>query len=262
MKKSVGVFISLLIISCVILLFSATGYSISSITIEAKTLFNFKEEKHLKDSVFTFTLTKNGNIFYTVNLLNSSDSFKIIEPQTKENILSIFKAVESKYNLQLGDNDILITGDSEAAYTQFKIIKQALKQKGIFKFRIIANEKDGNPNNQKPKSELEKPLFHDYEKALIILISDSNKLYYYHSSDCSCLAESDFKKIKNVLRLEAKKTAKNDLMIIIKSEKEATFKNIIDLLDEIVISVIPPKHYAEEDITEEELNCIKNYKKK
>ncbi len=40
-----------------------------------------------------------------------------------------------------------------------------------------------------------------------------------------------------------------DLMYIIKANKDATFKNAIDILDEMTISNVPPGHYAEVDIT-------------
>jgi len=35
---------------------------------------------------------------------------------------------------------------------------------------------------------------------------------------------------------------------IIKEDKDATFKNAIDILDEMAINTVPPGHYAEVDI--------------
>jgi hypothetical protein len=51
-------------------------------------------------------------------------------------------------------------------------------------------------------------------------------------------------------------------MIIIKSAEGATFKNAVDILDDMVLCKIPAKHYLEYDITESEINCLKNFKTK
>ena len=45
-------------------------------------------------------------------------------------------------------------------------------------------------------------------------------------------------------------------MYIIKADKEATFKNAIDILDEMTVTAVPPGHYAEVDITDTESMLI------
>ncbi|MEI9957423.1 MAG: hypothetical protein WDM90_14275 [Ferruginibacter sp.] len=57
-------------------------------------------------------------------------------------------------------------------------------------------------------------------------------------------------------------TLAKDIMIVIKQEQDGTFKKTVDILDEINLSKIPPSHFAELEITEQEINCIKNYKSK
>jgi tRNA U34 2-thiouridine synthase MnmA/TrmU len=54
-----------------------------------------------------------------------------------------------------------------------------------------------------------------------------------------------------------KSTPIGDLMYIIKSDNESTFKNAIDILDEMSISAIPPGHYAEVDMAPAEQMMIK-----
>ena len=49
----------------------------------------------------------------------------------------------------------------------------------------------------------------------------------------------------------------DDLMYIIKSDNESTFKNAIDILDEMTISAVPPGHYAEVDMIPVEKELIK-----
>ena len=46
-------------------------------------------------------------------------------------------------------------------------------------------------------------------------------------------------------------------MYIIKSDTESTFKNAIDILDEMSISAVPPGHYAEVDMAPAEKMMIK-----
>ena len=60
-----------------------------------------------------------------------------------------------------------------------------------------------------------------------------------------------------------KKKATNidDLMYIIKSDKESTFKNAIDILDEMSICAVPPGHYAEVDMTPTEELLIRETEK-
>ncbi len=99
------------------------------------------------------------------------------------------------------------------------------------------------------------------KKALTILVAGENKFYYYNGSNCTILNLVDLKTLKQTIRTRVKTTKKEEIIIVIKSTQEATFKSILDILDEIVLSGTPKYHYAEEDITQTELNCIKKYKK-
>lgn len=97
-------------------------------------------------------------------------------------------------------------------------------------------------------------------KTLIILLDGKNQVYYYRGMKCNKLFETSYRDLKDILIKERSQTLKKDLMILIKSTTKATLKNVIDVLDEIVLAKIPSKHYAEEEITTDELNCIKTIK--
>ena len=47
-------------------------------------------------------------------------------------------------------------------------------------------------------------------------------------------------------------------MYIIKSDDESTFKNAIDIIDEMAISAVPPGHYAEVAMVPVEKMLIKS----
>ena len=91
--------------------------------------------------------------------------------------------------------------------------------------------------------------------AMTILLGRANQVYYYygelHADKISEEFKStNFKEIRQLITDKKKATPINDLMYIIKSDSLSTFKNSIDILDEMTISAVPPGHYAEVDITD------------
>jgi len=92
---------------------------------------------------------------------------------------------------------------------------------------------------------------------LTLLLGKGNNVYYYFGQlQADKLSEqfksSNFKEVREIIARKKKSTPPGDLMYIIKSTKESTFKNAIDILDEMAISAVPPGHYAEVDITPQE----------
>ena len=90
--------------------------------------------------------------------------------------------------------------------------------------------------------------------AMTILLGKADQVYYYFGQlDPEKLSEqfksTTFKQVRDIIVDKKKATNIDDLMYIIKSDKESTFKNAIDILDEMSICAIPPGHYAEVDIT-------------
>jgi len=94
--------------------------------------------------------------------------------------------------------------------------------------------------------------------AMTILLGPNDQIYYYYGQLKPETVKEQFQKAtqKNEIRdkiVEMKKrTSEGDLMYIIKSDKNSTFKNAVDILDEMTICKIKAGHYAEVDITPEE----------
>jgi len=107
------------------------------------------------------------------------------------------------------------------------------------------NEPKEDPNNQlKVKN----------SGAMTLLLGKDDQVYYYFgelsATDASNqFKSSNFKEIRQVILDKKKATPIGDLMYIIKSDKKSTFKNAIDILDEMSICAIPPGHYAEVEMT-------------
>jgi len=101
---------------------------------------------------------------------------------------------------------------------------------------------------------------------MTILLGKADRIYYYYgtlSADSASqqFKTADFKAIRQII-LDKRNSVpdgdkpKSDLMYIIKADKEAKFKNVIDILDEMSINSIYPGHYAEVDISETEASLI------
>ncbi|MBP6432433.1 MAG: biopolymer transporter ExbD [Ferruginibacter sp.] len=98
--------------------------------------------------------------------------------------------------------------------------------------------------------------------AMTLLLGKENQVYYYYGellpeTISEQFKSSNFTEIRGLITAKKKATPIGDLMYIIKADKEANFKNAIDILDEMSICAVPPGHYAEVDITDTEAMLIK-----
>ena len=117
-------------------------------------------------------------------------------------------------------------------------------------------------NMNEPKDEKDKEMKVKNSGAMTILLGKGNQVYYYYGQlDPNTISEqfksTNFKDIRKLILDKKVATPIDDLMYIIKSDKSSTFKNAIDILDEMVISAVPPGHYAEVDMTPVEEMLVK-----
>jgi len=93
--------------------------------------------------------------------------------------------------------------------------------------------------------------------ALTILLGRDNNVFYYEGElapDASNFKASNFKDIRDDI-ISRKRSADTNLVVVIKPSDECTYKNVIDILDEMSINVV--KRYAMVDITDVEDQLIK-----
>lgn len=105
-------------------------------------------------------------------------------------------------------------------------------------------------NMNEPKDDPNQQMKVKNSGAMTILLGKGDQVYYYFGQLKAETISDDFKStnFKGVRQLIADKknsTPIDDLMYIIKSDDKSTFKNAIDILDEMTISAVPPGHYAE-----------------
>jgi biopolymer transport protein ExbD len=89
--------------------------------------------------------------------------------------------------------------------------------------------------------------------ALTLMLSKNDAVFYYEgmlSPDGSNFKSSTMKQIRDVIIDKKRRTPEKDLVIVIKPNKEASYKDVVDILDEMLINDI--KRYALVDISEGE----------
>jgi biopolymer transport protein ExbD len=93
---------------------------------------------------------------------------------------------------------------------------------------------------------------------ITLLLGKDNNVFYYEgqlATDGANFKSSNFKDIRTILIDKKRNTPEKDLVVIIKPSVECTYKNVVDILDEMAINVL--KRYALVDISEGEAAFVK-----
>ena len=93
--------------------------------------------------------------------------------------------------------------------------------------------------------------------ALTILLGKDNNVFYYEGElkpDASNFKATNFKEIRDVI-ISKKQAVDTNLVVVIKPTDQCTYKNVIDILDEMSINVV--KRYAMVDISDVEDQLVK-----
>lgn len=94
--------------------------------------------------------------------------------------------------------------------------------------------------------------------ALTIMLGSKDHVYYYEGildPAGANFKSASFKEIRNVIINKKKATDEKDFVVVIKPGEESTYKNVIDILDEMAINVV--KKYALVDISPAEAQFVK-----
>ncbi len=90
--------------------------------------------------------------------------------------------------------------------------------------------------------------------SLTLMLGKGNVIYYYFGNDPTKMQTTTYKDVRNIILDKKQKTPPEDLFIIIKPDKDATYKNAVDMLDEMSIDDI--SRYAMVDPTDDEYTLI------
>ncbi len=90
--------------------------------------------------------------------------------------------------------------------------------------------------------------------ALTLMMGKANVIYYYFGSDPSKLQTTNYKDLRKVIIDKKKATPADDFFVTIKPDKDASYKNVVDVLDEMSINDV--RRYAMIDATPMEYSFI------
>jgi biopolymer transport protein ExbD len=94
--------------------------------------------------------------------------------------------------------------------------------------------------------------------ALSLMLGKNDGVFYYEGEllpDGSNFKSSNFKEIRDVIINKKKSTNPEDFVVVIKPGPESTYKNAVDMLDEMTINDV--KRYAMVDIFPTEIDLMK-----
>ena len=92
---------------------------------------------------------------------------------------------------------------------------------------------------------------------LTLLLAKNDKVYYYEGTlapDASNFKSSNFKEIRNEILSKKRSTDPKDFVVVIKPDADCTYKNVVDILDEMLINDV--KRYATVEISPVEYQLI------
>ena len=95
--------------------------------------------------------------------------------------------------------------------------------------------------------------------SLTLMLGKGNIIYYYYGSNPATMQTTGYKDVRNIILEKKRKTPADDLFIIIKPDKDASYKNAVDVLDEMNINDI--NKYAMVDPTAQEYDMIQQTEK-
>jgi biopolymer transport protein ExbD len=91
---------------------------------------------------------------------------------------------------------------------------------------------------------------------ITLLPAKNNLIYYYEGDTLSKMKMADFKSIRNIILDKKHRTNPKWFEVVLKPTNDASYKNTVDILDEMKIDDVP--HYALVDITPNEYNLIRS----
>lgn len=93
---------------------------------------------------------------------------------------------------------------------------------------------------------------------ITLLLGKDNNVFYYEGqldNSASNFKSSNFHDIRKVLMDKKLRTPEKDMVVILKPSDECTYKNVVDILDEMTINVLT--RYALVDISDIETLLVK-----
>lgn len=89
--------------------------------------------------------------------------------------------------------------------------------------------------------------------SLTLLLSKKNIIYYYFGKDSILMQTTDYRNVRHIILDKKSRTKADDFYVIIKPDKDATYKNAVDLLDEMNINDVTKYAMVDPSVGEDKL---------
>jgi biopolymer transport protein ExbD len=89
---------------------------------------------------------------------------------------------------------------------------------------------------------------------ITLMLGKNDQIYYYEGDDPTKLQSTNYKAVRDVVLDKKRRTDAKDFMVILKPTADATYKNTINMLDEMTIDGIT--RYALVDISPDEYKIV------
>lgn len=95
--------------------------------------------------------------------------------------------------------------------------------------------------------------------SLTLMLGKKNVIYYYFGDDPATMQTTTYKDVRDIILKKKKTTPADDFFVIIKPDKDASYKNAVDVLDEMSINDV--SRYAMVDPSTDEYDKIQQTEK-
>ena len=126
----------------------------------------------------------------------------------------------------------------------FFIFTTTMSQPTAMRLFLPKDVKDPNEQNKVKNSAV-----------ITLLLGGSDRIFYYEGDSAATLKPTDFKKIRDIVIDKKNRTDPKDFVVVIKPTIDATYKNTVNILDEMTIDNI--HRYAMVDISPGDYQLIK-----
>ena len=95
--------------------------------------------------------------------------------------------------------------------------------------------------------------------SLTLMLGKGDIIYYYYGQDPATMETTGYKSVRDIILKKKRETPADDFFVTIKPDDDATYKNAVDILDEMNINDV--SKYAMIPPTPEEYQMIKQTEK-
>lgn len=89
---------------------------------------------------------------------------------------------------------------------------------------------------------------------ITLMLGKNDKIYYYEGDDPTKMLQTTFKKVRDVVLDKKRRTDPKDFVVVLKPTQDASYKNTVNILDEMTIDEV--KRFAMVDISPVEYQLI------